>query len=152
MASHVCQDDFHMSSCALSLRFSKHKSWPEPSSHARQPQTAQRKIWPPLPENCHIKLTFSGTRGTPSMNIKPLSPPQRALLRMLFDHTCYAHKPWTHRTCCWQGNSAEFCCCTLMSNEEQRSHEASTFFRSSIFCSFWLSEKMSESDPYHVRS
>lgn len=46
MASHVCQDDFHMSSCALSLRFSKHKSWPEPSSHARQPQTAQRKIWP----------------------------------------------------------------------------------------------------------
>ena len=47
MASHVCQDDFHMSSCALSLRFSKHKSWPEPSSHARQPQTAQRKIWLP---------------------------------------------------------------------------------------------------------
>ena len=96
-----------------------------------------------MPENCHSKLTFSGTRGTPSMNIKPLSSPQRALLRMLFDHTRYAHKPWTHRTCCWQGNSAEFCGCTLISNEEQRSREASTFFRSSIFCSFWLSEKMS---------
>ena len=40
-------------------------------------------------------------------SITLLPSPQAALFRIFWPHSQYPHKPWTHRTCCWQGNSAD---------------------------------------------